>query len=94
LEEAEAAHMAQGQHFKEAREAKREQEKEATQKKSERGQKATKESRLLHAQLQSQLQQLAAADTAAAHAFASQRAQMARESQAIAQKLLELQNTP
>ncbi len=49
---------------------------------------------MLRAQLQSQLQQLAAADAATTHAFAEKTAQMAKESHAIDQKLLELQNTP
>jgi hypothetical protein len=60
---------------------------EAPRKEAERAQKATEESMLLHAQLHTQHKQLAAMDAPAAHAFAMQRAQMAKESQAIAHKL-------
>ena len=73
--------------------AKREAE-ETARKEAELAWKAAEEATLLQAQLQAQLQQLAAADAAAAQAFADRRAQMARESQEITQKLQALQNTP
>ena len=75
------------------REAQRVMEKETTRQKAERARPEAEESGLLQTQLQSQLQQLAAANAAAAQSFAAQRAQMARESPAIARKLQELQNT-
>ena len=63
---------------------------EAARQEAELARKAAEDSRLLHAQLQEQLQQLAVADAAAAQAFADKRAQMAKESIAIAQRPKEL----
>ena len=76
--------MPQGQRLKKSREAQRALEMEATRKEAKMARKATKETKLLQAQLQAELQQLATTDAAATHAFATQRAQMAMESQAIA----------
>ncbi len=92
MAEAEAAHIAQGQRMKEARDAQRALAEEATRREAELARKVAEETRLLHAQLQTQLQHLAAADAAVAQAFADKRAQMARESQTIAQRMQELQN--
>jgi hypothetical protein len=106
LAEAEAAHAAQGLRLQEARRAQEQwavetarraeelalaQAKEAAQRAAEQALKEAEASRALQAQLQQQLQALAAADAEAAQAFAARRESLARESQDIAQKLQLLQ---
>ena len=87
MAEAEAAHIAHGQRLKKAKEAPIAMEMEAARKEAKMARKATEQSRLFQAKLQAQIQQLATPDVSEAQAFASQRAHMAKESQAIAQKL-------
>ena len=94
LKEAEAAHAAQGQRLRDAREMQKALEVERARKEAEAAKLAAEASRKLQAQLQAQLQQLAVEDATAAHAFAKQREKMVRESQAIAQRLQLLQNNP
>jgi hypothetical protein len=101
LAEAEAAHAAQGQRLKEARElqnalvleAARKDREEAARREALQAQKVAEESKRLQEQLQDQLRELAAADAAAAQAFADRRAQMAKASHDIAQRLQALQSS-
>ena len=87
LQEAEAAHAAQGHGLQEAREMQKALAAETAKKEAEAARLVAEASRQLQAQLQAQLQQLAAEDAAAAHAFAKKREKMARESQSISQRL-------
>jgi len=108
LAEAEAAHIAQGLRLQEARRAQeqwalesarraeaqtKEHAMETERKAAEQALREAERSRAMQAQLQQQLQALAAADAEAAQAFATKRESLARESQAIAQKLEPLQST-
>ena len=102
LAEAEAAHAAQGKRLREAREIQQalaeatamKLAQDAARAEAERAIQAAEESKKLQAHLQAQLQQLAAADAAAAQAFADRRAQMTRESIEITQRLQALQRLP
>jgi hypothetical protein len=67
-------------------------EAEKARKKAEVAEQAAQASRDLQAQLQTQLQQLAAEEAAAAHEFAKRKEKMARETQAVVQRLHMLQN--
>ncbi len=70
LELAEAAHAAQGKRLKETRELQKTMEAERARKEAEAVEQATQASGNLQAQLQVQLQQLAAEEAAAAQEFA------------------------
>jgi hypothetical protein len=108
LAEAEAAHTEQGLRLQEARKAQekwaaelarkaaeqaQKQAEEAAQLAAEQAQREAERAREMQAQLQRQLQALAAADAEAARAFAEKRELLARESQAVAEKLQLLQST-
>jgi hypothetical protein len=106
LAEAEAAHIEQGRRLAEARMAQdrwaveaahraaelaRMQAEETARQAAEQARREAAMARELQLQLQQQLQALAAADAEAAQAFAQKRELLARESQAIAEKLQQLQ---
>ena len=96
LEEAEAAHAAQGLRIQQARNAHEQMAAvaaEAARREAESTRREAATSMALQAKLQSQLQDLATTDAAAALAFADTREKLAKESQAIAEKLQQLQNT-
>ena len=107
LAEAEAAHIEQGLRLQEARMAQerwaaeisrktaehaKQQAQEAAKQAAEHAQREAEKTRELQSQLQQQLQALAAADAEAAQTFAQRRELLARESQAIAERLQLLQS--
>ena len=102
LAEAEAAHIEQGRRLQEAihaqekwaaevarkaEEQARERACEAARQAAEQSRREAEEAQAIQAQLQQQLQALAAADVEVAHAFAVKREALARESQTIAMRL-------
>ena len=96
LKEAEAAHAARGICIQQAWKAQDQMAAAATEVARREAESARREataSRALQAQLQSQLHDLAATDAAAASAFADTHEKLAKESQAIAEKLQQLHNT-
>jgi small-conductance mechanosensitive channel len=108
LAEAEAAHIEQGLRLQEARMAQesweaeiarkavehaKHQAEEAARQAAEHAQREAEKTRQLQSQLQQQLQALAAADAEAAQTFAQKQELLARESQAIAERLQLLQST-